>query len=262
MIDKNEFLKKYNMEERDIEEAKLTWEELERIYDSYCCLEPKLREISKDFVDDYLYDIEKAGIHSYRYRTKDPGHLLEKIIRKHKEEYQKYRSINHENFYMYLTDLIGIRVLFLYREDWIHFHNYITTVFENNPDLYMKDRLEDFDPDPDHYYVAERPKVYKRSGDSRIYDENLIEIRSGGIYRSLHYIIKYKGYYVEIQGRTLFEEGWSEVDHDIVYPYYKNDEMLKDFSTLLNRLSGMADEMSSYFRRMTEQREKKENQKD
>ena len=66
MIDKNEFLKKYNMEERDIEEAKLTWEELERIYDSYCCLEPKLREISKDFVDDYLYDIEKAGIHSYR----------------------------------------------------------------------------------------------------------------------------------------------------------------------------------------------------
>ena len=262
MIDKKEFLKKYNMEERDIEEAKLTWEELERIYDSYCRLEPKLREISKDFVDDYLYDIEKAGIHSYRYRTKDTGHLLEKIIRKRKEEHQKYRSINHENFYMYLTDLIGIRVLFLYREDWIHFHNYITTVFENNPDLYMKDRLEDFDPDPDHYYVAERPKVYKRSGDSRIYDENLIEIRSGGIYRSLHYIIKYKGYYVEIQGRTLFEEGWSEVDHDIVYPYYKNDEMLKDFSTLLNRLSGMADEMSSYFRRMTEQREKKENQKD
>ena len=31
--------------------------------------------------------------------------------------------------------------------------------------------------------------------------------------------------------------------------------MLKDFSTLLNRLSGMADEMSSYFRRMKEGRE-------
>ena len=49
---------------------------------------------------------------------------------------------------------------------------------------------------------------------------------------------------MEIQGRTLFEEGWSEIDHDIVYPYFKDDEMLKDFSTLLNRLSGMADEMS------------------
>ena len=65
---------------------------------------------------------------------------------------------------------------------------------------------------------------------------------------------------MEIQGRTLFEEGWSEVDHDIVYPYYQDDEMLKDFSTLLNRLSGMADEMSSYFRRMKQTKEKeKEN---
>ena len=118
--------------------------------------------------------------------------------------------------------------------------------------------MKDFDEDNGHAYIAERPKVYKRAGDSRIYDENLIEIRSDGIYRSLHYIIKYKGYYVEIQGRTLFEEGWSEVDHDIVYPYYKDDEMLKDFSTLLNRLSGMADEMSSYFRRMTERKELEE----
>ena len=101
--------------------------------------------------------------------------------------------------------------------------------------------------------------VLQWAGDSRIYDEKLIEIRSDGIYRSLHYIIKYKGYYVEIQGRTLFEEGWSEVDHDIVYPYNKNNVMLKDFSTLLNRLSGMADEMSSYFRRMTEQNIREEN---
>lgn len=257
MIDKESFFKKYNLGDEDLKEAKITWEELKKIYDSYCQLEPRLREVSKDFVDDYLYDIEKAGIHSYRYRTKEPGHLLEKIIRKRREEYQKYREINADNFYKYLTDLIGIRVLFLYREDWINFHRYITSVFENNPELYIQDRLKDYDPDENHYYVAERPKVYKRAGDSRIYDEKLIEIRSDGIYRSLHYIIKYKGYYVEIQGRTLFEEGWSEVDHDIVYPYNKNDVMLKDFSTLLNRLSGMADEMSSYFRRMTEQ--KKEN---
>ena len=259
MIDKESFFKKYNLGDEDLKEAKITWEELEKIYDSYCQLEPRLREVSKDFVDDYLYDIEKAGIHSYRYRTKEPGHLLEKIIRKRREEYQKYREINADNFYKYLTDLIGIRVLFLYREDWINFHRYITSVFENNPELYIQDRLKDYDPDENHYYVAERPKVYKRAGDSRIYDEKLIEIRSDGIYRSLHYIIKYKGYYVEIQGRTLFEEGWSEVDHDIVYPYNKNDVMLKDFSTLLNRLSGMADEMSSYFRRMTEQ--KKENER-
>lgn len=41
----------------------------------------------------------------------------------------------------------------------------------------------------------------------------------------------------------------------------KNDPMLCDFSTLLNRLSGMADEMSSYFRRMKEEKVNMEREK-
>ena len=73
---------KYNMDYEDFESAGLTWEELQAIHDNYRGLERKLRGIGKDFVDEYLYDIEKAGIHSYRYRTKEPGHLIEKIIRK------------------------------------------------------------------------------------------------------------------------------------------------------------------------------------
>lgn len=264
MLDQTKFLREYNISEEEFAKAELDWEELQEIYSRYAKLEGRLREIGKDFVDHYLYDIEKAGIHSYRYRTKEPGHLIEKIIRKRRESKERFAHINSENYYKYFTDLIGIRVFFLYREDWIHFHNYITTVFENNPDIYVENRLEDFDEDENHCYIAERPKVYKRSGDSKIYDEKLIDIKAGGIYRSLHYIIKYKGYYVEVQGRTLFEEGWSEIDHDIVYPYFQDDVMLKDFSTLLNRLSGMADEMSSYFRRMKQIKteEKKEDTED
>ena len=258
MIDKKEFLETYNLSEKEFREAHISWEELTAIYEDYQGIEGHLRDIGKDFVDDYLYDIEKAGIHSYRYRTKEPGHLLEKIIRKRRENMGKFSRLDRTNYHKFITDLIGIRVFFLYREDWVYFHNYLTSVFENKPEQYVENRIEDFDDDINHYYIAERPKVYKRSGDTKIYDRNLIEIRADGIYRSLHYIVKYKGYYVEIQGRTLFEEGWSEIDHDIVYPYYKDDEMLTDFSKLLNRLSGMADEMSSYFRRMKEEREEKE----
>lgn len=255
MSEKNTFLSTYNLTEDDLVAANIDWEELELIGKVYESIEGLLRDLGKNFVNDYLYDIEKAGIHSYRYRTKETGHLLEKVIRKKKEDPERFAALDHTNFHKYMTDLIGIRVFYLYREDWPHFHHYITSTFENNPDNYVKDRLADFDTDINHYYIAERPKVYKRPGDSKIYDENELDVKSDGIYRSLHYIIKYKGYYVEIQGRTLFEEGWSEIDHDIVYPYYKDDESLKDFSKLLNRLSGMADEMSSYFRRMKQERE-------
>lgn len=254
-MQKELFLSQYKIIESDLEKAKIGWEELALIAKEYEAIDETLHVTSKEFIDEYLYDIEKAGIHSYRYRTKSVEHLLEKIIRKRKECPEKFGKLNHTNFHKFITDLIGIRVFFLYREDWVHFHQYITSRFENNPEIYIEDRLTDFDEDINHYYIAEKPKVYKRAGDTKIYDSNEIEIKADGIYRSLHYIIKYKGYYVEIQGRTLFEEGWSEIDHDIVYPYYKDDEMLKDFSTLLNRLSGMADEMSSYFRRMKESRE-------
>lgn len=250
MIQKEIFLSQYKITEDDLAKAQIQWDELSFIAKEYEAIDGILHVIGKEFIDEYLYDIEKAGIHSYRYRTKDVGHLLEKVIRKKKESPEKFRKLDHTNFHKFITDLIGIRVFFLYREDWIHFHKYITSRFENNPEIYIEDRLADFDEDINHYYIAEKPKVYKRAGDSKIYDKNEIEIKADGIYRSLHYIIKYKGYYVEIQGRTLFEEGWSEIDHDIVYPYYKDDEMLTNFSTLLNRLSGMADEMSSYFRKM------------
>ena len=256
MMDKSTFFAEFNISQEDLNQANIAWEDLAKIEAEYSGVERVLREIGKNFIDEYLYDIETAGIHSYRYRTKAAGHLMEKVVRKKKENPEKFAQLDHTNYHKYVTDLIGIRVFFLYREDWIHFHRYITSRFENNPELYIRDRLRDFDEDPNHYYLAERPKAYKRTGDSKIYDGDEIEIITDGIYRSLHYIVKYKGYYVEIQGRTLFEEGWSEVDHDIVYKEAQDDEMLKDYSGLLNRLSGLADEMSSYFRRIKNERER------
>lgn len=96
-------------------------------------------------------------------------------------------------------------------------------------------------------------KAFIRNGDAReIYDELLPPdcVIDGKVYRSVHYIIKYKGVYLEIQVRTLFEEGWGEIDHAVVYPYFQNDQILKEYTELLNRLSGLADEMSGFFYRL------------
>jgi len=197
-MDKQTFLAAYRLTERDLSEANLSWEELTLIEEEYRKIESSLREIGRSFIDEYLYDIETASIHSYRYRTKGVEPFLEKVIRKRRENPEKYAQLDHTNYYKFVTDLIGIRVFFLYREDWKHFHHYLTSQFENNPALYIQDRLQDFDEDPDHYYLAERPRAYKRTGDSKIYDGNEIQIISDGIYRSLHYIVKYKGQYIEI----------------------------------------------------------------
>ncbi len=61
-MERDLFLRKYRIEQEDFDAAGVSWEELTAIADHYATIEGKLREIGKDFVDKYLYDIEKAGI--------------------------------------------------------------------------------------------------------------------------------------------------------------------------------------------------------
>ena len=123
-MDKNTFFAEFKLSEEDLTEANISWDELMLIEEAYSKIERSLREIGKSFIDEYLYDIETAGIHSYRYRTKGAAQLLEKVIRKRKENPEKFAQLDHTNYYKFVTDLIGIRVFFLYREDWKYFHQY------------------------------------------------------------------------------------------------------------------------------------------
>ena len=262
VITKELFLKKYNISEELFQSAGISWEELCDIYDNFDLKkDEKYQKIMEDFFDAYLKDMnkgkgedkEKVRIHSIRSRVKNPEHLLAKIIRKKQENHNKYKNLDKSNYEKFVTDLIGIRCLVLFKADWQGFHYYILSKFENNVEYYIRDPILDFDNDDTHFYIAEKPKVHIRNGDARdIYDEVLSpdSIIDGKVYRSAHYIIKYKGVYLEIQVRTLFEEGWGEIDHAVVYPYYQNDKVLKEYTELLNRLSGLADEMSSFFNRL------------
>ena len=250
MITQEELLKKYNLTVEQFEAANISWKDLEFIYEDFSKKIDDYRNILFDFEKAYLQNISTAGIHSYRTRIKDPEHLIVKIIRKRQENLKKYRNLDRYNYEKFLTDLIGIRCFILFKSDWELFHNYIIEQIENDSRLYVQDSLVDFDEDKLHTYIAEMPKVHIRNGDSRdIYEKVLPPdaIKSQKIYRSVHYIIKYKGVYIEIQVRTLFEEGWGEIDHHIVYPYYEDDQLFQEYTGLLNRLTGLADEMSSFF---------------
>jgi ppGpp synthetase/RelA/SpoT-type nucleotidyltranferase len=261
MIAKEDFLKKYNISEEYFEDAAISWEDLTSIYEDYENVKkPHYEKVLFNFEKDFLGDLDSVGVHSKRTRVKDAEHVIEKIIRKRKEKYSKYKSITADNYEKFLTDLIGIRCFILFKEQWSIFHKYIITEIENNPQCYVHDSLTDFDEDSMHCYHEESPKVHIRNGDRRDIYENILSddcIESDKIYRSIHYIIKYEGVYLEIQVRTLYEESWGEIDHAIVYPKYTNNPIMKQYTELLNRMSGLADEMASFFRIIENMGEKK-----
>lgn len=250
MITKEELLRKYNLSEEEFLAADISWDDLVNIYKDFSDKRNAYKEILEKFERQYLDNISEQGIHSYRTRIKDPEHLIVKIIRKRQENFKKYNQLDKSNYEKFLTDLIGIRCFILFKTNWEIFHKYITGQIENTPEYYVKDSLKDFDDDISHIYMAEMPKVHIRTGDARDIYEKILPpdaIKSQKIYRSIHYIIKYSGVYIEIQVRTLFEEGWGEIDHHIVYPYYQDDLLFQQYTGLLNRLTGLADEMSSFF---------------
>lgn len=257
MITKEELIKKYNLTLDDFIEAKISWDDLVFIYNDYNQKKDTIySSVLNDFLTKYILDTKKAKIHSYRSRLKDPEHLIVKIIRKKSASYKKYKDLNKDNYENFITDLIGFRVFILFKEDWIGFHNYITTEIVNDPSLYIKKWNTECKNDD---CFIEPPKVHIRSGDSdtiykgKIPDAN---IHTDKIYRSIHYTIRYHSVNLEIQLRTLYEESWGEIDHHIVYPYYTDDKILSEFSSLLNRLSGLADEMGSYFEKVKNMEEK------
>lgn len=250
MITKEKLLRRYNLTEEEFEAANIAWEDLKFIYKDFSNKKIFYEEKLQEFEKQYLNNISQKGIHSYRTRIKDPEHLVVKIIRKRQENNRKYKNLDKDNYEKFITDLIGIRCFILFKSDWEIFHNYIVDKIENDPKRYVKDSLKDFDDNKTNIYIAEMPKVHIRSGDSReIYEKVLPPdaIKSKKVYRSVHYIVKYKSIYIEIQVRTLFEEGWGEIDHYIVYPRYQNDLLFQQYTGLLNRLTGLADEMSSFF---------------
>lgn len=252
-LEKEEFLKKYALTQPQFEEAGVSWEELCAIAGDYEKRLDGLYEIRDRFLRKFIENQEEeTGLHSYRTRIKSVEHLIEKIIRRRNENYLKYKDLNRDNYMKFVTDVIGFRGLLLYREDWVIFHKHLLAHFENRPEWYVHDCIRDFDADRDQYMV-EAPKVHMRPGDyGDIYADWIASdnIYDQKYYRSVHYILKYQGTYLEIQVRTLFEEGWGEIDHHILYPYKKQDPMLTEFSELLNRLAGMGDEMASFYRRL------------
>lgn len=164
----------------------------------------------KAFLQTVLFFFEnnpalKDIVHSVKSRMKDPEHLKDKIQRKLKSG----KTIDENNLFTAVNDLIGVRVLYLYQDQF---------QLINNELLRKVDEMKD-------WMFVEAPKAYTWDPETREYFEKLnihTEVRDT-YYTSVHYVIKpnneLSNITCEIQVRTLFEEIWGEIDHTINYPH-------------------------------------------
>lgn len=86
--------------------------------------------------------------------------------------------------------------------------------------------------------LNEQPIIYFREGDNtassvqEVLQDQFDHKQHPAGYRSWHYLIKTSPTkqqdIAEIQVRTIFEEGWSEIDHQLRYPYDLDNHLLND----------------------------------
>lgn len=161
-------------------------------------------------------------VHSYKSRIKDRDHLLEKIIRKLKDG----KIIGAENLFYEITDLAGVRIMHLFQE---HF---------GEIDRVIRNRISGGD-----WVLAERAKAYTWDPEAAEFfgKFDLDVIQKPTSYTSVHYLIRPRAdspICCEVQVRTLFEEIWGEVDHQINYPVPSNDLACKEQIKVLSKIVG------------------------
>jgi len=231
------FLDDNLLSEQDWIDSGCIWSELEAIKSDYLDRTEELNKTA-EFCAGIIQKI--PDVHSVRWRVKDVDHVLKKIVRKKAEKKPKYDAISVANYHEIITDLIGVRALHLIKEDCFRIDGNIRSLWPLKAD--------------------ETPVVYLREGDSELRGlfETLdfqVENHLSG-YRSIHYIFQTKPLLrtisFEVQVRTIFEEGWSEIDHKVRYPNFSNNPHINFFLSIFNRLAGSADEMGSLVRQLTQ----------
>ncbi|ATQ82889.1 hypothetical protein MOTT16_03065 [Moraxella osloensis] len=225
----------YNIaSEQEFIDAKMDKNVLNEIIDNYSLLLPRLKKTAA-FYNDLLQD--HPDINATKYRVKTPYSLGRKIIRKRVEankdgKQSKYLNITIENYKSIVTDLIGIRVIYLFKHHWKAVNEHVLNTFniDNDEDIVVyHGKCDDV-----NFYLKDmfdyRSKQYQYKHDSSKEPE----------YRSTHYLAfdSHNNIHFEIQTRTIFDDCWSEIDHTLRYPNNINNTLL---ANAMNELNEMVD---------------------
>lgn len=145
--------------------------------------------------------------HSTKGRVKDPEHLRAKLIRKAQEAKNKGKTFpyNQKNLFKKINDLVGFRILHLHTSQIEAINQGLLVIFEEQRWLKLEASARTWDDESREYFG----RIGIKTEDSKT------------MYTSVHYVVQPNSktsLTCEIQVRTLMEEVWGEVDHQINYP--------------------------------------------
>ena len=235
-FDLDGFLSRQGYSLEDLEAASLEVDVLKNIYTKHQGERDQL-EIAGDCVSTRLRKLR--GVHSLKLRVKSPERLLAKIVKKKLAD--PTLEITPDTYDGIITDLVGVRALHLYKNDWKLIHEFVMATW---------DRQE---PPKANYRGGDHPELLKSLKEAGC---ELKENSHG--YRSIHYLLKVKPerkqQIVELQVRTLFEEGWSEIDHALRYSNSPVDQWLEQSLRVFNMVAGNADDMGTLIMQLVDDR--------
>src|SRR5574344_385212 len=165
--------------------------ELQRIYDSYSSL---LNSVLQKIEQKLKNNIHLASMPTYKSRIKSFPSYYKKVLR------QKPQEATQNNHLVTLTDMMGIRVICAFLEDLDEVQSQITTLFKiKEIEKHGADQtFKEFGYESIHILVEIPQDCFPES-----YGANGITLPDETV--------------CEIQIRTILQDAWAEVEHELVY---------------------------------------------
>ena len=234
IINEDQMMLEMGLAQGDLNGIDVDVKTLHDIYLDYMKIKDKLQDHAEHVARILNYCPE---VNSVKWRAKDPSGLIKKIIRKKKDltKNPKYAEIDVSNYKTIVTDLIGLRAIFLFNGLWGLVDEYIFKTLNVCPDneiiIYHAN-------DDDLTFFEDTPLIREIGG--TVY--NYVLEQKDTRYRSIHYALledKHTGCKIELQTRSILDEAWGEIDHHVRYPDNEhNPELLRKMSILNGQMSG------------------------
>lgn len=174
----------------------------------------KLAEYAKNF-EEYKWTCDKANniLNNFALSNSEIVYSIKSRIKTAESLINKLRKKSHS------TDIVGLRILYYFRDDIHKINNYLIENFNcEEIEIYVFKNDEDIFKSIFQKEKCEKEGIHLNIDTDKPNEEG---------YTGIHYIVlledgdrqNHKEVPIEIQVKTLFEEAWGELEHDIGYKH-------------------------------------------